>query len=94
MSLGDIMAQLQHMDARLDTLSTELHQVNTRVDRIAQWQEIMGGFALVASPPPPLWLLILRMMMMVMTMMLLMMMMEMLALPMRCLLDTLTLCHS
>ena len=24
-SLGDIMAQLQHMDARLDTLSTELY---------------------------------------------------------------------
>ena len=32
--------------------------------------------------------------MMVMTMMLRMMMMEMLALPMRCLLDTLTLCYS
>ena len=41
------------------------------------------------------WLLILRMrmMMMVMTMMLQMMTMEMLALPMRCLLDTLTLYH-
>ena len=30
-----IMVQLQHMDARLDTLSTELYQVNVRVGRIA-----------------------------------------------------------
>ena len=35
-SLGDIMAQLQRMDARLDTLSTELYQVNIRVCRIAR----------------------------------------------------------
>ena len=34
-SLGDIMAQLQRMDTCLDTLSTELYQVNVRVDRIA-----------------------------------------------------------
>ena len=34
-TLGDIMAQLQHMDARLDTLSTELYQVNIHVGRIA-----------------------------------------------------------
>ena len=34
-SLGDIMTQLQRMDARLDTLSTELYQVNVRVSRIA-----------------------------------------------------------
>ena len=33
-SLGDIMAQLERMDARLDTLSTELYQVNVRVGRI------------------------------------------------------------
>ena len=46
------MAQLQRMDAGLDTLSDELCQVNTRVDRIAQHQAIMGGF--VASPPPTL----------------------------------------
>ena len=92
------MARLQHMDARLDTLSIELYQVNIRVARIAKRQAIMGSFALEASPPPPL----------VafdsdskdkddddgVTMMLLMMMMEMLALPMRCLLNTLTLCHS
>ena len=35
-SLGDIMAQLQCMDARLDILSTELYQVNVRVGRIAR----------------------------------------------------------
>ena len=34
-SLGDIMAQLQRMDARMDTLSTELYQVNIRVGCIA-----------------------------------------------------------
>ena len=48
------MAQLQHMDARLDTLSTELYQVNIHVGRIAGWQAIMGGFAPETSPPPPL----------------------------------------
>ena len=35
-SLGDILAQLQRMDACLDTLSTELYQVNVRVGRIAR----------------------------------------------------------
>ena len=35
-TLEAIMAQLQCMDARLDTLSDELCQVNTRVCRIAQ----------------------------------------------------------
>ena len=44
------MAQLQRMDAHLDTLSDELCQVNTLVGRIAQRQAVMGGF--VASPPP------------------------------------------
>ena len=34
-SLGDVMAQLQRMDAHLDTLSTELYQVNVRVGHIA-----------------------------------------------------------
>ena len=34
-TLDAIMAQLQCMDARLDTLSDELCQVNTRVGRIA-----------------------------------------------------------
>ena len=52
-SLGDIMAQLQRMDACLDTLSTELYQVNVRVGRIARWQAITGGFAPEAFPPPP-----------------------------------------
>ena len=47
------MAQLQRMDARLDTLSTELYQVNICVGHIARRQAIMGGFALEASPPPP-----------------------------------------
>ena len=42
------------MDARLDTLSTKLYQVNVRVGRIAQQQTIMGGFTPEASPPLPL----------------------------------------
>ena len=46
------MTQLQCMDACLDTLSTELYQVNVRVGRIARRQAIMGGFAPEASPPP------------------------------------------
>ena len=41
------------MDACLDTLSTELYQVNVHVDRIARRQAIMDGFAPEASPPPP-----------------------------------------
>ena len=49
------MAQLQRMDARLDTLSTKLYQVNVRVGHIAQRQATTGGFALepTLSPPPP-----------------------------------------
>ena len=49
------MAQLQHMDARLDTLSTELYQVNVCVGCIARRQATMGEFTLEAthSPPPP-----------------------------------------
>ena len=90
------MTQLHRMDTCLNTLSTELYQVNVRVGHIARRQTTMGRFAPEAtpSPPPPVasdsededddd----------VMTMMLWMMMMEMLALPMRCLLDTLTICH-
>ena len=42
------------MDARLDTFSIELYQVNIYVNRIARRQTIIGGFALEASPPPPL----------------------------------------
>ena len=41
------------MDARLDTLSTELYQVNVHVSRIARRQASMGGYAPKASPPPP-----------------------------------------
>ena len=80
------------MDARLDTFSTELYQVNVRVGYIARRQATMGGFSSEASPPPPL----------VVSDsvgedddddgvddVLLMMMVEMLALPIRCLLNTL-----
>ena len=47
------MAQLQRMDARLNTLSTELYQVNVRVGRITRRQASMGGFAPEATPLPP-----------------------------------------
>ena len=47
------MAQFQRMDARLDTLSIELYQVNVRVGRIARRQATMGGFAPEATPSPP-----------------------------------------
>ena len=47
------MAQLQHMDARLDTLSMQLYQVNVRVGRITRRQASMGGFAPEATPSPP-----------------------------------------
>ncbi|XP_065633263.1 uncharacterized protein LOC136069082 [Quercus suber] len=52
-TLENIMAQFQCMDAHLDTLSTELYHVNVRVSRIARQQATMGGFASEASPPPP-----------------------------------------
>ena len=45
--------QLQRMDARLDTLSTELYQVNVCVDRIARRQATMGDFAPKRTPSPP-----------------------------------------
>ena len=41
------------MDARLDTLSTKLYQVNVRVGRIARRQASIGGFAPEATPSPP-----------------------------------------
>ena len=47
------MVQLQCMDARLDTLSTEMYQVNVRIGRIARRQATMGGFAPEATPSPP-----------------------------------------
>ena len=42
------MVQLQRMDARLDTLTDELCQVNTHVGCIARRQACLGHFA--ASP--------------------------------------------
>ena len=48
-TLEDIMAQLVHMDACLDTLRDELCQVNTRVSHIAWRQAAMGGYT-AASP--------------------------------------------
>ena len=44
------MAQLVHMDARLDTLSNELCQVNIRVDRIARQQAVMAGYTMASYP--------------------------------------------
>ena len=46
------MAQLEHMDTCLDTLTTELYQVNTRVSFIAQRQACIGGFTTSPSPSP------------------------------------------
>ena len=47
------MAQLQHMDARLDTLSTELYHVNVRASHITRQQAVMDGFAPEHTPSPP-----------------------------------------
>ena len=47
------MAQFQCMDARLDTLSTKLYQVNVHVGRIARQQATLGEFAPKATPSPP-----------------------------------------
>ena len=47
------MAQFQCMDTRINTLSTELYQVNVHVGHIARRQATMGGFALEATPLPP-----------------------------------------
>ena len=43
-TLEVVMAQLQRVDACLNTFSDELFQVNTRVSRIARWQARLGGF--------------------------------------------------
>ena len=43
------MTQLVCMDARLDTLSNELCQVNTRVGRIACQQAMMSGYTVASS---------------------------------------------
>ena len=47
-----VMAQLQCMDARLNTLSDELCQVKTHASHIARWQACLGSF--VESPSPSL----------------------------------------
>ena len=47
------MAQLQRMDARLDTLCMELYQVNVSVGRIAWRQASIGSFAPEPIPSPP-----------------------------------------
>ena len=52
-TLEAIMAQLVCIDARLETLSDELCQVNTRVGCIARRQAVMGGFITYTSPSPP-----------------------------------------
>ena len=44
MTFEVVMVQFQRMDARLDTLSDELCQVNTYVDYIAWLQARFGGF--------------------------------------------------
>ena len=41
------------MDTHLDTLTTELYQVNVCVGHIARWQATMGGFVLEATHSPP-----------------------------------------
>ena len=49
-TLEAIVAQLQCMDARLDSLTDEMCQVNTCVGRIARPQAYLGGFAPSPSP--------------------------------------------
>ena len=51
-TLEAVMTQLQRMDARLDTLTTEMYQVNTRVGRITRQQACLRGF--IESPSPSL----------------------------------------
>ena len=51
-TLEAIMAQLQHMDAHLNSLINEMCQVNTHVGHIARRQAHLGGFA--PSPSPSL----------------------------------------
>ena len=52
-TLKDIIAQPQRMDAYLDTLSDELCQVNTRVGRIAWRQAEMGGYTMTSTLVAP-----------------------------------------
>ena len=46
------MAQLQRMDAHLDSLPDKLCQVNTRIGCIACRQAHLGGFTASPSPSP------------------------------------------
>ena len=46
------MAQLQRMDAYLDSLIDEMCQVNTCLGRIAHQQARLGGFSPFPSPSP------------------------------------------
>ena len=46
------MVQIQCKDARLDTLSDELCQVNTYVNHIARRQAHLSGFTASPSPSP------------------------------------------
>ena len=46
------MAQLQCMDACLNTLNDKLCQVNTRVGCITRWQACLEGFVKSSSPSP------------------------------------------
>ena len=47
------MAQLQCMDACLNTLSDELGQVSTHVRRISWCQAEMGGYTMPSTPVAP-----------------------------------------
>ena len=47
------MAQLQRMNARLDTQSIEMYHMNVCVGCIARRQATMGRFAPDATPSPP-----------------------------------------
>ena len=55
-SLFDTMDQLQHMRAnfgsRLNHLSNEMCQMNTKISRIARRQSCLGGFVPSPSPKP------------------------------------------
>ena len=51
-TLEAIIAQLERMDACLDTLNDELCQVNTHVDCIARRHAVMSGFTTYPSPSP------------------------------------------
>ena len=44
------MAQLVHMDARLDTSIDDLCQVSTCVSHIMQREAVMGGYTMASSP--------------------------------------------